>query len=70
VGGLSLSLLVGLVGAMARDDRTSAATTAIPAPDSSSATPARTSSKPSSGVPAPVQVDAPTSPAVANSHAS
>jgi hypothetical protein len=70
VGSLSLSLLVGFVGAMTRNDRTATTTAAIPAPASTSASPSRTSSKPSVGVPAPVQVDAPTSPVVTNSHAS
>lgn len=67
VGGLSLSLLVGLVGAMVRGDRSSAAPTVSTDPTAS--IPAGPTATAGPQVPPTVQVTRPTTPPVTTSHA-
>jgi hypothetical protein len=62
---VSLSLLVGLVGSMARNDRPASAVPSAGQPASA----APTTGPSSVQVPAPVQVTAPTTPPVTTSHA-
>jgi hypothetical protein len=70
VGGLSLSLLVGLVGAMVRGDRSAAASTVNgrpPAASTSSGSPGASGAP--VPVPPPIQVTRPSGPPVTTSHA-
>jgi len=68
VGGISLSLLVGLIGAMARSDGPAAASADVATTTSTSSAPPAASGAPVP-VPAPVQVTRPTAPPVTTSHA-